>query len=165
MNDSAAGNLPRHIGIFTARAIRRNIMCNTLVMVVDEHPLIRSAVTALIKRKGEQTLDTGCHLKAIKLITAYKPDLIILEILKQEGLALDFVKKIKAISPRSKILIFSALRSVIFIRKCLAAGVQGYVNKRESLDNLEGVIDAVLSGHCCFPDIDLSNDTSAMLLM
>lgn len=139
-------------------------MNNELVLVFDEHPLIRYAVTGLIKKIGGQTLDTGCRTKTLTLISSYNPDLIILDILMHECLGLNYIKKIMKMAPDSKILVFSSLQPHFFIKECLALGVHGYVHKKDDIASLVGAIDAVISGHCCFPNIDLKADAPEMPL-
>ncbi|CQJ04397.1 transcriptional regulator NarL [Yersinia frederiksenii] len=68
-------------------------MNNVLILVFDEHPLIRYAVKNLIVKRGWQFLDTGCQKKTLKLISTYKPNLIILDILMQGCLGLNYIKK------------------------------------------------------------------------
>ncbi|HFO2531644.1 TPA: response regulator transcription factor [Yersinia enterocolitica] len=139
-------------------------MNNVLILVFDEHPLIRYAVKNLIVKRGWQFLDTGCQKKTLKLISTYKPNLIILDILMQGCLGLNYIKKIRQLSPTSKVLVFSSLLPTFFIKRCLEIDVNGYVYKKDALYNLDGAIDAVLTGHCCFPDIDVNGEDSRLPL-
>lgn len=122
-------------------------------LIIDQHPLIRYAIRELVEDKGGQVYETGAEPESIKMASLYKPNLIIVDFVKYQSFQFNLVNKLRIMSPKSKILIYTSLMSIFYLNKCLEIGVHGYVCKRNDIINLDGAIDAVILGKCYFPQI------------
>ncbi|MGP2470113.1 response regulator [Yersinia sp. 2540 StPb PI] len=131
-------------------------MLDMTVLVVDEHPIIRSVIKRIIECKGGEVLESNCRTESVRIAHMHKPDLIILDILTNEYSGLGLIEQILRVSPDSKIIIFTAMVFNDYAIKCMDCGVYGYVSKTDSIDNLESAIKAVMSGYCYFPKLIIS---------
>lgn len=124
-------------------------------LIIDQHPLTRYAIRKLVEDKCGQVYEAGAEPESIKMASLYKPSLIIVDFVKYQSFQFNLVHKLREVSPNSKILIYTSLRSNYFLSKCLKIGVRGYVCKRNDIINLDGAIDAVILGKRYFPQISL----------
>ncbi|MEQ9723860.1 response regulator [Yersinia alsatica] len=124
-------------------------------LIIDQHPLIRHVVRGLIECKGGKVYETGEELESIKMASIYKPNIIVIDFVGYKNIQLNLIQKLMLMSPESKVLIYTSLTSMYYLKKCLGIGVSGYVYKKDDVINLDGAIDAVISGHCCFPQLNL----------
>ncbi|CNJ04091.1 MULTISPECIES: response regulator [Yersinia] len=124
-------------------------------LIIDQHPLIRHVVRGLIECKGGKVYETGEELESIKMASIYKPSIIVVDFVGYKNIQLNLIQKLMLMSPESKVLIYTSLTSIYYLKKCLGIGVRGYVYKKDDVINLDGAIDAVISGYCCFPQVDL----------
>ncbi|QHB32690.1 response regulator transcription factor [Yersinia canariae] len=132
-------------------------------LIIDQHPLIRHVVRGIIECKGGRVYETGGEHESIKMASVYKPNLIIVDFVGYKNLQLNLIHKLMIMSPESKVLIYTSLISIYYLKKCLEIGVRGYVYKKDDVINLDGAIDAVISGYCCFPQADLLLNTECAL--
>ncbi|ATM95779.1 putative two-component response regulator [Yersinia frederiksenii] len=124
-------------------------------LIIDQHPLIRHVVRGLIECKGGKVYETGEELESIKMASIYKPSIIVIDFVGYKNVQLNLIQKLMLMSPESKVLIYTSLTSIYYLKMCLGIGVRGYVYKKDDVINLDGAIDAVMSGYCCFPQLDL----------
>ncbi|ATX62843.1 response regulator [Yersinia hibernica] len=132
-------------------------------LIIDQHPLIRHVVRGIIECKGGQVYETGEENESTKMAGIYKPNLIIVDFVGYKSLQLNLIHKLMAVSPESKILIYTSFISICFLKKCLKIGVRGYVYKRDDVINLESAIDAVISDYCFFPQADIQRNTECAI--
>ncbi|AYD44005.1 Virulence factors putative positive transcription regulator BvgA [Yersinia kristensenii] len=132
-------------------------------LIIDQYPLIRSVVRGIIEYKGGRVYETGGELESIKMANTYKPNLIVVDFVGYKSIQLNLIHKLMIVSPESKVLIYTSLMSIFYLKKCLEIGVRGYVHKRDEVINFDGAIDAVISGYCCFPQGGLPVNTEYIL--
>lgn len=124
------------------------------VLIVDDHPLIRVGLTALLSRLpdlevcGEAT-DAD---EAIAQVARLHPDLIILDISLKSGTGLDVIRRLRQGQggnghPDSpKILVHSMFEDSLYAERVLQAGAMGFVNKAESPVVLLAAARRIISG-------------------
>jgi DNA-binding NarL/FixJ family response regulator len=124
------------------------------VLIVDDHPLIRVGLTALLSRQpdlevcGEATDVDDAIAQVVRLY----PDLIILDISLKSGTGLDVIKRLRngqvgnGRPDGAKILVHSMYEDSLYAERVLQAGAMGFVNKAESPDVLLAAARRILSG-------------------
>jgi DNA-binding NarL/FixJ family response regulator len=126
------------------------------ILVVDEHPAIRYAVTALLREEGdlEVIAEAGGRNDALRSSAATRPDLVVIDALLSGGFqeGLDTIKKLAKQVPAPRILVYSGRRAKSFLLDLVEAGVIGYVSKDSSLDRLLHAIRAACGGLRVFVD-------------
>jgi DNA-binding NarL/FixJ family response regulator len=112
------------------------------ILVVDDHPLVRSGLQRLIER--EHGLGVCCEAgsvdEAIRCLDSFRPDLAIIDISLPDGNGFDLIRRIHAKYTETCILVSSMHDETLLAERALRAGAMGYINKAEAA---ESVIDAV----------------------
>ena len=130
------------------------------VFLVDDHPLVREHLTALIEAQADLAVcgDAADAPTALSLITRQAPDLVILDISLKQSNGLELIKNLKELWPKLPVLVLSMHDEMLYAERSMRAGAAGYVMKREATDKVLEAIRAVLQGSHYF-----SNAVNAML--
>lgn len=131
------------------------------ILVVDDHPLVRSGLRLLID--GEQDLcvcaEAGSIAEALIELENSKPDLAIVDVSLPDGSGLDLIKRMHAHHPDLPVLVSSMHNDDLFSERVLRTGAKGYINKQEAAEKVIDAIRQVLQGK-----IYLSQDMTDRLL-
>jgi DNA-binding NarL/FixJ family response regulator len=85
-------------------------------------------------------------LEAVQKAQELQPDLILLDIGLPMLNGIEAARRIRELSPKSKILYVSEDRSLDFVEEALRTGAAGYVVKSDAGSELLSAVDAVLLG-------------------
>ncbi|MEK7281566.1 MAG: response regulator transcription factor, partial [Chloroflexota bacterium] len=122
------------------------------VVIVDDHPIIRCGLKGLLA--GDHVLkvvgeaDTGA--KAIALISRLQPDVALMDIRLGLMSGIEVIRCAKQLSPATKILVLSAYDDVQYVRSMIKLGVNGYLLKTASADEVRRAIQYVAEGGLIF---------------
>ncbi len=117
-------------------------------IIIDDHPLYRSGISALV-REGlglECIGEAGSLQEGRQLLDTIDPTLAIVDIslLGESGLTL--VNECRLRHPQLKILVVSMHDENLYGERALASGANGYIMKHESPDVLLDAIKRILHG-------------------
>lgn len=117
------------------------------ILLVEDHPLVRRAVSALLEQEGDLTIcgEAAAASEALSLIKKQRPHLALIDITLKGGNGLELVKQIKSAHPEVRMLVLSMHDEVIYAERVLRAGASGYVHKHESGATVLEAIRAVLA--------------------
>lgn len=120
----------------------------TRLFIVDDHPLVRDGLALLLGTERDLVIcgSAASAQETLKQLDKAHPDLMILDLTLQDGLAFDLIKIIKERHPKIRMLVVSAFEERLYAERALRCGAQGYVNKRECEATLLQAIRTVLSG-------------------
>ena len=115
--------------------------------LVDDHPLMVEAITALFSRStGFRLLATGTTANdAIEICSLHKPDVLISD-LSMSGNIYAAIAAVVKMAPQTKIVAFTASTGVDTAIRALDAGANGYVLKGSDPSELLQAIDYVRRG-------------------
>ena len=118
------------------------------VFLVDDHPLVREWLTALINGQPDlvvcgQAADAPGALSAV---AALQPDVAIVDLSLDGGSGLDLIKDLRIHAPSAVILVLSMHEENLYAERVLRAGARGYVMKRESTKKILAAVRRVLGG-------------------
>ncbi len=123
------------------------------ILIVDDHPLIRVGVAALLSRQPDLEVcgEATSADEAIAQVARLHPDLIILDISLRSGTGMDVIKQLRQVpangnSAAIRILVHSMYEDSLYAERVLQAGANGYLNKSESPDVLLTAIRRILAG-------------------
>jgi DNA-binding NarL/FixJ family response regulator len=118
------------------------------VLIVDDYePWRRFIRLTLLAYEKLQVIGEVCDgLEAVPKAQALQPDLILLDIGLPHLNGIEAARKIREVSPASKILFVSENRSVDVVEKALSMGASGYVLKAEAARELLAAVGAILQG-------------------
>jgi DNA-binding NarL/FixJ family response regulator len=123
------------------------------ILVVDDHPLTRSALTGLLAQNGFDVVGEGeSGEDAIKLAGSLQPDLVLLD-LSMPGLdGLSALPMLRAAAPGAEVVVLTASEEEGNLLGAIRGGAAGYLLKSEPperiVEFLRGVAhgEAALSG-------------------
>jgi DNA-binding NarL/FixJ family response regulator len=118
------------------------------VLVVDDNEPWRSfASTTLLKQPELRVIrEVSDGLDAVQQAQQLQPDLILLDIGLPTMNGIEAARRIREVSPMSKILFVSENRSPDIVEAALSNGAGGYVVKSDAGSELLPAIKAVLEG-------------------
>jgi DNA-binding NarL/FixJ family response regulator len=122
----------------------------TKVLIVDDHPLMRRGLTALIDSEIDLVVcaEAGNRHAALEAVARRPPDLAIVDLSLEGGEdGLDVVKTLKVRSPSIPALVLSMHPEAHYGERALRAGARGYVGKHQPGDAVLAAIRRVLAGH------------------
>lgn len=124
---------------------------NVNILLVDDHPMIRHGIKALLNDVDIKV--TGEASNGKEAIEAYKDgnyDLIVMDIKMPEMDGVEATKELKKIDSDVKILALSMYDEHRFITKMLQAGAKGYILKNTGKEELVNAITKIISGENYF---------------
>ena len=118
------------------------------ILVVEDLDRFRQFVVQSLRRRAEFQLiyEASNGLEAIERAEELKPDLILLDIGLPRVNGIEAGRRIRKVSPNSKILFVSQERSADVVQEALHLGAQGYLLKADAGGELLPAVDAVLQG-------------------
>lgn len=127
--------------------------CET-VIIVDDHPLAREGLIAVLSRKTSLRIvgEAGEAASAVELCRELQPDLVLLDIRLGPGPdGLSAARAIRVASPATRIVMLTMQDTGDYVRAAVSAGAFGYVLKDAGVEELLAAIASVLSGQPVFP--------------
>jgi DNA-binding NarL/FixJ family response regulator len=114
------------------------------ILLVDWHPLMRSAVAEWINRCPDLEVcgAAGGIAQAFRAVKSRRPDLVVSEILRPHDLG--FIRELHRRHPGLPILIFSIQDAALFAARTRDAGASGYLTKEAGGNELVRIIRAML---------------------
>lgn len=118
------------------------------VLVVDDHREWRNLVRLLLQLRPEWQIicEVSDGLEAVQRADELKPDLILLDIGLPKLDGIEAARRIRQLSPNSKVVFLSIENSLDVVKVALGTGYLGYVNKAYAQSELPSAIEAVLRG-------------------
>lgn len=124
------------------------------VLVADDHYVVRMGVTAIINNEPDMQVvaEAANGAQALELFLQHKPDLVLLDSRMPLKSGVEAAKEIRRATPTARILMLTAFDGDEDIHKAIAAGVQGYVLKSSTGEQLVPALRAVAEGKKWIPE-------------
>jgi DNA-binding NarL/FixJ family response regulator len=124
------------------------------IILVEDHPIVRQGLAQLINLQPGLTVigEAESAAKALELIRANKPDLVILDVSLPKTNGLELIKQVKAEKPNLPMLVISMHDEMLYAERALRAGARGYVMKKEPSEKMLLAINRVLRGEIYVSD-------------
>ncbi len=118
------------------------------VFVVDDHPLVRRGLAALIGQAPDLEIcgEAPGHQEALSAITESRPDIVLVDISLRASNGLDLIKDIRSAQPALITLVISMHDETTYAERVLRAGARGYLMKSEANSTIVEAIRKVLKG-------------------
>ena len=115
---------------------------------MDDHPLVRRGLTALIETEPDLTVvaEAGSCQAALEAFDRNRPELVIVDLALGAEDGLELVKRIKLRKTGTPVLVLSMYDESLYAERCLKAGAMGYVSKRQLDEELLCALRALLRG-------------------
>jgi DNA-binding NarL/FixJ family response regulator len=118
------------------------------VLVVDDFEPFRDFVSSTLKKLPEVRIigEVSDGMEAVEKAQELRPDLILLDIGLPALNGIETARRIRELSPRSKILFVSASDSKEMVEAALRLGAHGYVLKSDAQRELIAAVESVVRG-------------------
>jgi DNA-binding NarL/FixJ family response regulator len=124
-------------------ATRRNPHQPYRILIVDDHPVVRRGVRAILDgQPGIQVCaEAATGVEAMEHVKRDKPDLLVLDLTMPEMNGLDVTVAVREQSPDTEVLVLSMHFSEELAREVLRCGALGYVLKSDVDTELLAAVD------------------------
>lgn len=118
------------------------------VLVVDDHPVLRHGMTALLGTQPwvDRVVTAGTVAEAQRAAVTERADLAVVDLGLPDGSGVDLIRRIRNAVPSCSILVLTLTPDDEAVRECLTAGASGYVLKDTEPHLVLGAAQAVAEG-------------------
>jgi DNA-binding NarL/FixJ family response regulator len=117
------------------------------ILIIDDHRLFAEGLRSLLVSWGYTTVEIlTVDSDLLKMIRHHNPALMLVDITMNDIDGIELSAQVKNVYPAIKILIISMHARRIFIEKALQAGVEGYIIKNASDEELRCAVTGLLEG-------------------
>lgn len=133
----------------------------TTVLVVDDHPAIREALSGSIERsEGMRVLELLSSFEEVQsFLDTHSPDIVVVDISLGDGDGLHLIEEMREQRPEIKVLVYSMHDESLYAGRALRAGALGYVPKSAPTEAVIAAIRRVEQGN-----VYLSQETASQIL-
>jgi two-component system response regulator EvgA len=123
-------------------------------IIIDDHPMAMLALETLLNKNGIDVINKcGQGEEGLGQLLKMRPDIAIIDIDMPGISGLEVIGSARLAGLDSILIAFSAKNDVFYGKKCLATGANGFVSKKNGIDNIIGAINAARNGYSYFPFI------------
>jgi DNA-binding NarL/FixJ family response regulator len=125
-----------------------NTTAKTTVLVVDDHPIMRLGVAAIINAQHDMRVcaQAGSGEEAVEMYKKHKPDVTLMD-LRLPGISgLQALCTIRRINPQARSIVLTTYEGDEDIHQAIAAGALGYIIKGMSHETLVDALRKVRAG-------------------
>jgi DNA-binding NarL/FixJ family response regulator len=121
---------------------------NTKLLLLDENLLFRKGLSALLSQQNDLVVVDDCEAggEAVQSASVLEPDVVIMDVRLGGRSGLDIAEQLKRRQTQIRILILTSARGEEYVRSALRIGIDGYILKDASLEELLIAIRSVVKG-------------------
>jgi DNA-binding NarL/FixJ family response regulator len=116
------------------------------VMVVDDHPIVLSGLSALVESDGGLELVAAARSVAETLAVTAEPDVALVDLHLPDGDGITLGGTLKQRLPRLRVVVFTMHADDQFVVRSLGAGLDGYLLKDSDPDDVLAAIHSAARG-------------------
>lgn len=115
------------------------------ILSVDDHPLLREGISAMIKSQPDMELvaEASSGKEGLERFRQHRPDVTLMDLRLPDMNGIDAMAAIRAEFPDARIIILTTFEGDVEIQRALQAGARGYLLKsmppKELLDGIRQV--------------------------
>jgi len=123
------------------------------IMMVDDHPLFRVGVAAVLATHSDMELVVECQdaEDAIRQFRKFQPDVTLMDLQLPGRSGLDAIRAIRGEYPSARIIVLTTFQGDVQATRALRAGAAGYLLKSTLRKDLLAAIRHVFKGHRYVP--------------
>ena len=118
------------------------------ILIVDDHPLLREGIAALVGGQTDMTLVAECSngREAVRAFRTHRPDVTLMDLQMPEMSGLDAIGAIRGEFPDARIMVLTTYSGDVQVVRALQAGARAYLLKDQVHKELLDTIRAVHAG-------------------
>jgi DNA-binding NarL/FixJ family response regulator len=123
------------------------------VFSVDDHPLLREGIVAVIKGQPDMQVmaQASDGREAINYFREHKPDVTLMDLRLPDMSGIDAMKAIRGQFPEARVIMLTTFDCDAEIQRALSAGAYAYILKSMPPRNMADTIRQVHAGKKCLP--------------
>ncbi|MGA7411240.1 MAG: response regulator transcription factor [Bryobacteraceae bacterium] len=120
----------------------------TKILLADDHTIVRQGLKLILSSHGDlQVIGEAANgREVLELAEKLKPDVILMDVAMPELNGIEATRRLREVSPRTKVLVLSMHKEAVYVREILKAGARGYILKDAIDTELISAIQAVARG-------------------
>jgi DNA-binding NarL/FixJ family response regulator len=115
------------------------------ILLVDDHTIVLQGLRTLLQKEFEILLARDAA-GAIKAITDFDPNVVVLDVSMPVLSGFDAARQIRKIAPHIKVVFLTMHTDPLYVQEAFDAGASAYVAKFSASETLQHAIREVLSG-------------------
>jgi NarL family two-component system response regulator LiaR len=118
------------------------------ILVVDDHEVVRQGVCAYLNTRSEFAVlgEAASGEEAIELVREHIPDVVLMDLIMPGMDGIETIRRIKAISPRTQVVVLTSYHEDIHIVPALKAGAISYILKDMKMEKLADTLFRAVQG-------------------
>ncbi|MDO3557590.1 response regulator transcription factor, partial [Ralstonia pseudosolanacearum] len=118
------------------------------LLIAEDHHLLRCGLRSMLSALGEYDVvgEAKDGREACQLAISLAPDLVLTDLSMPGMNGIDMVATIKRRLPQIRVVVLTVYKSEEYVREALRVGVDGYVLKDASFEELVAALRAVMQG-------------------
>jgi DNA-binding NarL/FixJ family response regulator len=118
------------------------------IVLVDDHTLVREGVARLLEEEPDLRVigSFDDDVVAVRFTARAEPDVAILDIAMPRASGIDVARRLRAVSPKTQLLMLSMHARAEYVQQALWAGASGYVLKESAGEEVVAAVRAVHAG-------------------
>jgi len=118
------------------------------ILIVDDHEVVRKGVRAYLETLPEFNVvgEAASGEQAIALVKEQVPDVVLLDLIMPGMDGVETTRRVRAISPRTQVVVLTSYHEDIHIFPALKAGAISYILKDMKMDKLVEALHRAVDG-------------------
>jgi DNA-binding NarL/FixJ family response regulator len=118
------------------------------VISVDDHPLMREGITAIVNCQPDMEVvaQASNGAEAVQLFRRHQPDVTLMDLQLPDQSGIDVLSNIRSEFPQARIVMLTTFEGDVDIARALTAGAIGYLSKSTATKDLANAIRRVHTG-------------------
>ncbi|RLD93089.1 MAG: DNA-binding response regulator [Bacteroidetes bacterium] len=118
------------------------------VLLVDDHEVVRSGVSAFLASQPDFEVigEAKSGIEAVNLAQKHVPDVVLMDLVMAKMDGVEATRQVKAVSPRTKIVVLTSYHQDEYIFPALQAGAISYILKDVKMDELAAALRRAAQG-------------------
>jgi len=118
------------------------------VLLVDDHEVVRSGVSAFLASQPDFEVigEAKSGTEAVNLAQKLVPDVVLMDLVMAKMDGVEATRQVKAVSPRTKIVVLTSYHQDEYIFPALQAGAISYILKDVKMDELASALRRAAQG-------------------
>lgn len=123
-------------------------MANKRLLIVDDHPLFREGLKAILRRDPDFEVagEAGSYAEALRVAKSCRPDVAVLDISLPDRSGIQLARELRQMLPGVAILMVSMHAKVDYVVEAMKVGALGYLTKDAATQSLLSGLRAVAAG-------------------